>query len=143
MTNQEIFELMERFEKSGLSALRITDKDFSVEMEKQCISAVHDVPVKQVRAAEPVQDTVAEDAENGSYITSPLVGTFYAAPSPGSEPYVKPGDKVSAGQTVCLVEAMKMMNEIPAPCDCIIEEAVQQDGAFVPFGEALFRYRAI
>ena len=74
-------------------------------------------------------------------ITAPLVGTFYAASAPDAAPFVQVGDHVKKGQTVCLMEAMKMMNEVQAPCDCVIEEILQEDGALVSFGEPLLRYR--
>ena len=69
------------------------------------------------------------------------MGTFYAAPAPGAEPFVKVGDAVKRGQTVCLLEAMKMMSEVKAPCDCVIEAILPQDGALVSYGDALVRYR--
>ena len=83
----------------------------------------------------------APAVEEGLYITAPVVGTFYVAPSPDQPPFVQVGDKVQKGQTVCLMEAMKMMNEVKAPCDCIIEAVLQQDGALVSFGDQLIRYR--
>ena len=92
------------------------------------------VPAAREAAAEEAADT-------GLYIEAPLVGTFYAAPSPGADPFVRPGDRVARGQTVCLLEAMKMMSEVKAPCDCVIEAVLPQDGALVSFGEALIRYR--
>ncbi len=84
---------------------------------------------------------VAEPVEEGSVVTAPLVGTFYAAAAPGEEPYVKPGQKVQKGDVLCLVEAMKTMNEIKAPCDCVVEEVLAQDGDLVSFGQNLIRYR--
>ena len=69
------------------------------------------------------------------------MGTFYTAPQPGAEPFVRPGQKVKKGQTVGLLEAMKMMSEVQAPCDCVIEEVLAQDGTLVSFGEPLVRYR--
>jgi biotin carboxyl carrier protein len=74
-------------------------------------------------------------------VTAPLVGTFYAAPAPDQPPFVKKGDRVIKGQTLCLLEAMKMMSEIPAPCDCVIEEVLKDDGALAAFGDPLIRYR--
>ena len=64
-----------------------------------------------------------------------------AAPAPDQAPFVLPGDRVSKGQTVCLIEAMKMMSEVPAPCDCVIESVCKSNGELVAFGEPLFRYR--
>jgi acetyl-CoA carboxylase biotin carboxyl carrier protein len=66
------------------------------------------------------------------------VGTFYAAPSPGASAFVKEGDKVSKGQTLCIVEAMKIMNEIEAEYDCKIVKIVGQNGVPVEFGETIF-----
>mgnify|MGYP000541532897 CR=1 FL=1 len=69
-----------------------------------------------------VFDTVESiDSEDESYITSPIVGTFYSAPSPDAKAFVKVGDRVKAGQTVCILEAMKLMNEIESDYDCEIE----------------------
>ena len=82
-------------------------------------------------------------APNQPAITAPLVGTYYAAPAPDQPPFVSVGDRVSKGQTVCLMEAMKMMSEVPAPCDCVIEEVCCANGDLVAFGDALFRYRAV
>ena len=76
-----------------------------------------------------------------SVIKAPLVGTFYAAPAPDQPPFVAVGDRVKQGQTVCLIEAMKMMSEVPAPCDCVIEEVLKASGDLAAFGEALFRYK--
>ena len=71
------------------------------------------------------------------------MGTYYAASAPDQAPFVAAGDHVSKGQTVCLIEAMKMMSEVPAPCDCVIEEILKSNGDLVAFGEPLFRYRAV
>ena len=132
MTNQEIFELMARFDQSGITTFKLNTKDFTLELGKGGSAAVPAAP-----AAAPAPAAQPE----GPCITAPLVGTFYAASAPDAEPFVKVGDKVKKGQTVCLMEAMKMMNEVHAPCDCIIEAVLQQDGALVSFGDQLIRYR--
>jgi acetyl-CoA carboxylase biotin carboxyl carrier protein len=72
-------------------------------------------------------------------IRSPMVGTFYAAPEPGAEPYVKAGIRISAGQTVCIIEAMKIMNEIEAEFGGVIREVNVEDAQPVEFGQVLFR----
>lgn len=82
-----------------------------------------------------------ESGKEGNFINAPMVGTYYAASSPGQSPFVMCGDRVFKGQTVCLMEAMKMVSEIPAPCDCIIEEILKGDGELAAFGEPLFRYQ--
>jgi acetyl-CoA carboxylase biotin carboxyl carrier protein len=72
-------------------------------------------------------------------IKSPMVGTFYKSPEPGAEPYVKAGTRVSAGQTVCIIEAMKIMNEIEAEIGGVVREVMVEDSQPVEFGQALFR----
>ena len=70
-----------------------------------------------------------------------MVGTFYAGPSPDEDPFVKVGQEVLTGQTLAIVEAMKMMSEVTAPCDCEITAILKENGALVSFGEPLFRYQ--
>jgi acetyl-CoA carboxylase biotin carboxyl carrier protein len=72
-------------------------------------------------------------------IRSPMVGTFYKAPEPGAEPYIKVGNRVTPGQTVCIIEAMKIMNEIEAEIAGVVREISVEDGQPVEFGQALFR----
>jgi len=71
-------------------------------------------------------------------IEAPIVGTFYQAPSPDSDPFVKVGDKVQSGQTLCIIEAMKIMNEIESDCSGTITEILVSDGTPVEFGQPLF-----
>ena len=82
---------------------------------------------------------VAAAATHLKEIKSPTVGTFYRAPEPGAEPYVKVGSRVSAGQTVCIIEAMKIMNEIEAEVTGVVREVSQEDSSPVEFGTVLFR----
>lgn len=88
-----------------------------------------------------VEAASAQEPEAGLFIKAPMVGTFYVASSPDAQPYVNPGDAVHAGDTVCMLEAMKMMSEVSAPCDCIIEELLVADGELVSFDQPLIRYR--
>ena len=139
MTNQEIFELMTRFDQSGITSFKLTTKDVTLELGKGAgapapTASVPSAPAPAAVAAAPTQP-------EGPCLTAPLVGTFYAASAPDAQPFVKVGDKVKKGQTVCLMEAMKMMNEVQAPCDCVIEAILQEDGALVSFGDPLIRYR--
>ena len=135
MTNQEIYDLITRFESSSLHELKLTRGDFSLEL---CKGGVPQTPVLPDNG--PLTTTVQNTKAEESVITAPLVGTFYAAPSPEAEPFVAVGSRVSKGQTVCLVEAMKMISEIPAPCDCIIREIAKENGTLAAFGDILFRY---
>lgn len=137
MTNQEIYDLMARFDAGGLQKLRLSRGDFQIEMEKPG-AVVSAVPAAPAAGTETAAGTEAAAAPA---VTAPLVGTFYAAPAPEQPPFVMPGDRVEKGRTVCLIEAMKTMIEVPAPCDCVIEEVLKANGELAAFGEALMRYR--
>ena len=143
MTNQEIFDLMDRFGRSHLQSMKLSMQDFSIELSHPAPAAP--AVTAAVPGAAPAASAAAEapaDPEAPA-ITAPLVGTYYAASAPDQAPFVAVGDRVSKGQTVCLIEAMKMMSEVPAPCDCVIEEILKANGELVAFGEPLFRYRAV
>ena len=138
MTNQEIFDLMDRFQRSSLRAMKLSCQDFSIELEQGAAAA----PAAAAPAAVPAPPAAAPAPQaEGPVISAPLVGTYYAAPAPEQPPFVAAGDRVKKGQTVCLIEAMKMMSEVPAPCDCVIEEVLKANGELAAFGEPLFRYR--
>ena len=138
MTNQDIFDLMDRFQRSSLRAMKLSCQDFSIELEQGAAAA----PAAPAPAAVPAPPAAAPAPQaEGPVISAPLVGTYYAAPAPEQPPFVAAGDRVKKGQTVCLIEAMKMMSEVPAPCDCVIEEVLKANGELAAFGEALFRYR--
>ena len=135
MTNQEVYDLITRFEYSSLRELKLTRGDFSLELVKGGVSQATPLP-----AIAPVTETAPNTKLEENIIAAPLVGTYYAAASPEAEPFVSVGSKVSKGQTVCLIEAMKMISEIPAPCDCIIQQVAKKNGTLAAFGEVLFRY---
>ncbi len=136
MTNQEIFDLIACFDRSTAQTLRLTMQDFSLELtrgraEPSCRSG--SVGAASAPAPEP--------AAAGKAITAPMVGTFYAAPAPDQPPFVQAGGRVKKGQPLCLIEAMKMMSEIPAPCDCEITSVLKSSGDLVSFGDVLLRYK--
>ena len=141
MTNQEIYDLIACFERSSLQTLRLSRQDFSIELSRGGSAAA--APAAPAAMTAPAAVSAAPREADGEAITAPLVGTFYAAPAPDQPPFVSVGDRVKKGQTVCLIEAMKMMSEVPAPCDCVIEEVCRTNGDLVAFGDALFRYRAV
>ena len=142
MTNQEIFDLMDRFQRSSIHTMKLSTQDVTIELAKAPAAAVP-VQAMPVAAAPTVSAPAAEAPAQPELpaISAPLVGTFYAAPAPDQAPFVAVGDRVKKGQTVCLIEAMKMMSEVPAPCDCVIEEVLKANGDLAAFGEALFRYK--
>ena len=137
MTNQELNDLLARFEGSSLSKLKLSTQEFTIEMER-AVSAPA-APVIPAAAAAPAAP-VSADPE-GDAITAPMVGTFYTAPTPDQPPFVQVGDRVKKGDPLCLLEAMKMMSEVTAPCDCEITAVLKENGALVSFGDGLFGYR--
>ena len=140
MTNQELNDLLASFEGSSLFKLKLSTQEFTIEMERAVAApAASAAPAIPAAAAVPAAPAAAE--LEGDAVTAPMVGTFYAASAPEQPPFVKVGDRVRKGQPVCLLEAMKMMSEIPAPCDCEITAVLKENGALVSFGEPLFRYQ--
>ena len=137
MTNQELNDLLARFEGSSLSKLKLSTQEFTIEMER-AVSAPA-APVIPAAAAAPAAPVSAEP--EGAAITAPMVGTFYTAPTPAQPPFVQVGDRVKNGDPLCLLEAMKMMSEVTAPCDCEITAVLKENGALVSFGDGLFGYR--
>lgn len=129
MTNQEIYDLIARFETSPVHTMKLSSGDFSLELSKGGGACPSPAPLPSSPAA-----------KNAPAITAPLVGTYYAASAPDAPPFAAVGDKVKKGQTVCLIEAMKMISEIPAPCDCIITEILKENGSLAAYNEPLFRY---
>ena len=137
MTNQELNDLLASFEGSSLIKLKLSTQEFTIEMERAVAAPA--APIIPAATAVPAAPTAAEP--EGETVTAPMVGTFYAASAPEQPPFVQVGDRVSKGQPLCLLEAMKMMSEIPAPCDCESTAVLMENGALVSFGEPLFRYQ--
>lgn len=97
-----------------------------------------EAPVENKVSEKPKRETITEDDANYVKITSPMVGTFYAAPAPDKPPYVKVGDKVKEDTVVCIVEAMKLFNEIEAEVSGEIVEVLVENGQLVEYGQPLF-----
>ena len=157
MELESIYALMERFERSSISGLELEQNGTRLKLEKAvavaaapaaaaapvAAPAAAAAPVAApAPAAAPVAGQPAQ-AEEGEYIKAPLVGTFYTAAGPDAAPFVQVGDKVQKGQTVCILEAMKAMSEIPAPMDCVIEEVLLDNGSLAAFDAPLFRVRRV
>ncbi|MEA3466495.1 MAG: acetyl-CoA carboxylase biotin carboxyl carrier protein [Thermodesulfobacteriota bacterium] len=136
VTNTDITE----FEMETEDQRIIIKRGKEQEIVHQVAAPAYAVPSTAAPVAVAGGDTSAAAVINDQYdtVSSPMVGTFYAAPSPESDPYVKVGDVVEAGQTLCIVEAMKMMNEIEADFKCKIIEFVKSNAQPVEFGDALF-----
>ncbi|MCL2159674.1 MAG: acetyl-CoA carboxylase, biotin carboxyl carrier protein [Oscillospiraceae bacterium] len=136
----DIFDLMDKFDKSLLSELEIsTGADFCIRMVK---SGGKSTVLEAPRPAENNErDEPVATSLSGKYIKAPLIGTFYSSPSPEAGPYVSPGDKITKGTVVCIIEAMKTMNEIESDTDGEIAEVLVQNAKMVEYGEVLFRLK--
>jgi acetyl-CoA carboxylase biotin carboxyl carrier protein len=121
--------------------LEVKEGDSKVHLEKPGNITVNNTGVAPVvaPAAAPVAPAVAPAAETGKTINAPIVGVFYAAPSPDAEPYVSVGKRVKKGDVVCIIEAMKCMNEIQAETDGVIAEVLAVNGELVEYDQPLFR----
>lgn len=160
MELEELYKLMTEFGRSGLGKLEYKNGECEIKLEMPKAAPVYNTfaapqatvsnaaaaPVPGAAAPQPAVATAgtpAPPAPAGATIKSPLVGTYYAAPSEAADPYVTVGSTVKKGETVCIVEAMKMMNEVVAPCNCVIEEVLKENATAAGFDEPLFRIREI
>ena len=135
MTTQELNALLSCFEGSSLSRLKLSTQEFTIEMERGAPS------VPSAPAAAVPTSVSAPTAPADKTVTAPMVGTFYTAPTPDQPPFVQVGDRVKKGDPLCLLEAMKMMSEVTAPCDCEITAVLKENGTLVSFGDGLFGYK--
>lgn len=149
MDFKEIKELIRVFDKSELNKLKVKEGEFEVAMQKGFeggtivttsapVSAVAAAPVAVSSAVEATPVAAAPVATSGDTINSPMVGTFYASPSPEASAFVKVGDTVKKGQTLCILEAMKIMNEVEAEFDCKIIEILVDDASPVEYDMPIF-----
>lgn len=135
MNEAEIRKYAKLMQELGLTGLEVNAAGEVVRMERQwAVGAPAAAPA-------PVPAEAPAAAETGDCVCSPMVGTFYAAPAENAEPFVRPGDRVKRGDTLCIIEAMKLMNEIPAERDGIIEAVCAENGQVVDYGTPLFRIR--
>lgn len=144
---EAILKVMDRFDKSNMSKfMYVTEKyTFQLEAEKTPVVATQPVvvsgaaPLQSVAESIVVSDATDKDKIEGTIITSPLVGTFYAAKAEGQEPFISVGDTVKKGQVIGIVEAMKLMNEIEAEADGTVAEILVENEQLVEFGQPLVR----
>jgi acetyl-CoA carboxylase biotin carboxyl carrier protein len=143
MDMKQIKALLQEFDTSSLSKLKITQDAFSIELEKNigAVAAPMMAAPVAVAAAPVAQAVSAESAapvHTGDMIVSPMVGTFYSSPSPDSAPFVKVGDRIKKGQVIGILEAMKIMNELEAEFDCKIVSILVSDSQAVEYDMPLF-----
>jgi len=136
MNEESIRKYAKLMQELGLTGLEIKDEaGGTVRMERNIPAAPQTAAVSAApqAAAEPKKDYIS--------VRSPMVGVFYAAPAENAAPYVQVGDSIKSGQTLCIIEAMKLMNEIPAECEGVISEICVNNGQSVDYGCELFRVR--
>ena len=148
MDFKDIKELIRVFDKSELNKLKVKEGEFEISMQRGFEGGVTTVttsaPVAQVAsiAAPVVTSTPVVEAvsvvKSGEVINSPMVGTYYSSPSPESPSFVEVGSTVKKGQTLCILEAMKIMNEVEAEFDCKIIEILIKDGSPVEYDMPIF-----
>ena len=155
MELQEIRKIVELMNEHGLTHFDLTKKDFHLKLKKgadlddlrsllaslpAAAPATLAAPVAQAAAA-PASATPAAPVAEGAEITSPMVGTFYTKPAPDAPNFVEIGSSVSVGQTLCIIEAMKVMNEIKAEKSGTICAVIAEDCTPVQYGDVLFRIK--
>ena len=155
MDSKRLAEIADVMEDRGLTRVRVEEPDgTAVELERASAAQPVAVPMPMPSAmAAPVaaptvapaapepaaQAPAAAPEPQGAEVTAPMVGVFYAAPAPGDEPFVRVGSKVKAGETLCIIEAMKVLNEVTAEADGEVLEICVADGDLVEFGSCLMR----
>ncbi len=155
MDSKRLAEIADVMEDRGLTRVRVEEPDgTAVELERasaaqpvavpmpmpSAMAAPVAAPATAPAAPEPAAQAPAAAPEpQGVEVTAPMVGVFYAAPAPGDEPFVRVGSKVKAGETLCIIEAMKVLNEVTAEADGEVLEICVADGDLVEFGSCLMR----
>ena len=147
MDIRKVKKLIELLDESGIAEIEITEGDDAVRISRYGANVAAPAPVAITpvaatpAAAAPAPASplaVAETEDDGHIVTAPMVGTFYNASSPGSPPFVQVGDRVNAGDTLCIIEAMKMMNQIEAEVAGSIKSIRVQNGDPVEYGQILY-----
>ena len=162
MNYEQVKELIDIFEKTDLNDMEVVLGGASVRLNRGTAAAFPQMPVmptapivpqqmtgQSVETAAKTKDTVSVPTEavadmaeeDGNCVTAPIVGTFYQSSAPDKPPYVKVGDEIAEGDVVCIIEAMKFMNEVTSQVSGKVTEILVKDGEFVEFGQPLFRVK--
>lgn len=143
---RELFDhAMERMPDASRITVKLDDAEITVERGFQPPPLPAPLPStgsqESAHNTNRFMQTSPDNRSNETLVTAPLVGVFYAAPSPDSEPFVKKGQQVKKGETLCIIEAMKMLNEIESTCDGVVERILVENGVMVEYGQQLFSIR--
>lgn len=153
MNLKDVFELMDKFDKSSLAEIKVTMADSSVTLKKPSaapVIAAGSYAPAPVFAAAPAggHAPAASDAgpakkEGIEIVTSPIVGTFYRSPAPDSPAFAEPGKKLNVGDTIAIIEAMKVMNKLDAEFKLEVVSILVENGAMVEYGTPLFEVKRL
>tara|TARA_B100000902_G_scaffold311183_2_gene300963 strand:- start:110 stop:559 length:450 start_codon:yes stop_codon:yes gene_type:complete len=146
MDLRKIKKLMELLEESGLSEIEVKEGEESIKLSRaskiqsqpNIVNTLAPEILNETSKSNDNQDANKKDVPDGDVITSPMVGTFYRAASPDSKPFVEKGQKINKGETLCILEAMKMMNQVSAEAGGTIIDILVDDAEPVEFGQPLF-----
>jgi acetyl-CoA carboxylase biotin carboxyl carrier protein len=142
MDTEYIASIIQLFENSTLSELNITEKDAGISLKRE-LSAGNAPILSSSRNPEPVEQKPAGQQDDTIMIPSPIVGTFYRTPAPDAPPFAEIGDTVKAGDALCIIEAMKMMNRLEAEFSCEIVAFHAEHGRLVEYGTPLIEVKRI
>ena len=149
MDIRKVKKLIELLDESGIAEIEITEGEESVRISRYAQGPAAMAPAPAAAVPQPAADAPATPTpskssaapapadEDGYAVKAPMVGTFYSAPSPGAAAYVQVGDRVSKGDTLCIIEAMKMMNQIEAEVGGVVKSVRVQNGEPVEYGQTL------
>ena len=161
MTVDEIRELIHLATETGIAELEVQRGDNRVRIRRAAFAAPQEIVLRRARAAAPAprrrrlprlqrqrkrrnpRDAEKPPIPTWHLVKSPIVGTFYESPSPGAPPFVRVGERVQPGKVLCIIESMKLMNEIEAETSGIMESKLVMNGQPVEYGEALFAIRTV
>ena len=131
-----IKQIMSEFDQSNVTKMKVEIDDLKIELEKESEKVEYVKPIEKEK--EVIEDKqIKQEQATGTAVKSPIDGVFYSASSPESEPYVTVGKNVKKGDIVCIIEAMKVMNEIKAPCDGTVTSILVENEALVEYDQAL------
>jgi len=143
-----ISEIIRIFKESDIAKLELSTKDFKIKLSKfgefQAVPTISLNNLQPTQATQPTQEAPkveVKEEKNIHIVKSPIVGTFYRAPAPGAKPFVEVGSKVKKGDVLCIIEAMKIMNEVKSDVNGVVEEILVENGQPVEYGQPLFKIR--
>ena len=149
---KEIIKLIDLLEERNLSHFELEVEGFKIKINRGQSQTTLPEPAQDLSLSPESEETanpltsessLQEIGDNLYYVTSPMVGTFYRAPDPSSPPFVEEGESVNKSQTLCIIEAMKLMNEIESDIDGVIEEICVANGKPVEYGQKLFSIKPL